>query len=260
VKKELAKFVCVSLLLAFWCGATRAGDNSTASIALSPTMADGDTLAYRVVVGSAVETRVLHVVVAYDTETMEFAGWEQGDFLENVFQIGPRVNNTSGTVLIALGVSAATDNTSGDMGTLRFVRTAPGQPQVGILEAAFVDSNHEEDWIIEDSGQIEFAPPAQADLDVPVRFAFRSVTPNPIASRTAVNFDIPLPGAHVKIKIYDVSGREVRTLVDEHKSPGYYSKVWDTRNNGRKRVAPGIYFCRVEAGDFKDTKKMILLR
>jgi hypothetical protein len=221
-------------------------------------MAGGDTLAYRVVVGSAVETRVLHLVVAYDTETLRFAGWEQGNFLENAFQIGPRVNSISGTVLMALGVSEATDNTSGDMGTFRFVRTAPGQPQVAILEAAFVDSNHEEDWIIEDEGQIEFAPPVSAD--VPVRFAFRSVTPNPIASRTAVNFDIPRPGAHVRIKIYDVSGREVRTLVDEHKAPGYYSKVWDTRNNGQKGVAPGIYFCRVEAGDFKGTKKMILLR
>jgi len=64
----------------------------------------------------------------------------------------------------------------------------------------------------------------------------------------------------VRIRIYDVQGRVVRTLADSHRAAGYYSEVWDLTNAAGQRVAPGVYFCRMEAGSFRDTKKVVLLQ
>jgi hypothetical protein len=59
--------------------------------------------------------------------------------------------------------------------------------------------------------------------------------------------------------MYDVTGRVARTLVNTHKPPGWYSETWDLLNDRGQRVAPGIYFCRMEAGEFKETRKIVLV-
>ena len=81
-----------------------------------------------------------------------------------------------------------------------------------------------------------------------------------MSSHTTVRFEIPRPGARVNVRIYDVQGRAVRTLANEHKAAGYYFEAWDLVDDHGLRVAPGIYFCRMVAGDFKATKKIVLLR
>jgi flagellar hook assembly protein FlgD len=56
-----------------------------------------------------------------------------------------------------------------------------------------------------------------------------------------------------------VNGRLVRSLVDGQRAAGDHSVSWDLRNDDGRPVAPGIYFCRMEAGAFRDTKKVVLL-
>ncbi|MFQ6092079.1 MAG: FlgD immunoglobulin-like domain containing protein, partial [bacterium] len=65
---------------------------------------------------------------------------------------------------------------------------------------------------------------------------------------------------HVILKIYNILGQEVRTLVDEVKEPGYYTVTWDGRNERGDEVPSGVYFYRMTAGDFTDTKRMVVMK
>ena len=62
------------------------------------------------------------------------------------------------------------------------------------------------------------------------------------------------------LKIYNILGQEVRTLVNTRQEAGYKSIVWDGLNNYGARVASGVYIYRIEAGDFVKAKKMILMK
>jgi len=83
--------------------------------------------------------------------------------------------------------------------------------------------------------------------------------PNPFNPSTTIQYSIPtdkehlLSSTNVTLKIYDILGREIATLVDEQQKPGIYSVKWDAVNN-----PSGIYFYRLVVGNFSQTKKMIL--
>lgn len=72
----------------------------------------------------------------------------------------------------------------------------------------------------------------------------------------SATIDYSLPEkAHVKLDIYNILGQKVETLVDEQKEPGYHSVTWDASD-----VASGIYFYKLQAGEFTQTKRMTLLK
>lgn len=83
--------------------------------------------------------------------------------------------------------------------------------------------------------------------------------PNPFNPQTTIAFSIK-DGASVGLTIYDVAGRRVRELVDEHRAPGAYRIVWDGRSDSGSQVASGVYFYKLVAGSFTDTKKMTILK
>ena len=66
--------------------------------------------------------------------------------------------------------------------------------------------------------------------------------------------------AQVRLRIYDVSGRLVRTLVDGARGTGEHFERWNGTDSSGRSVASGVYFYRLEAGSFVETKKMVLLR
>jgi hypothetical protein len=78
--------------------------------------------------------------------------------------------------------------------------------------------------------------------------------PNPFNPSTSIRFNIPKL-SHAKLVVYDVVGREVVTLVNEMKQPGSYEAVFNAEN-----YSSGVYFFRLEAGDFTDVKKMVLIK
>jgi hypothetical protein len=83
--------------------------------------------------------------------------------------------------------------------------------------------------------------------------------PNPFNPNTTIRFTIPKDG-HVDLTIYDVAGRRVRNLVNAKKRANFYKIEWDGTNNTGDRVASGVYFYRLVAGKFSQTKKMIMLK
>ncbi|MFQ5585195.1 MAG: FlgD immunoglobulin-like domain containing protein, partial [Calditrichia bacterium] len=64
----------------------------------------------------------------------------------------------------------------------------------------------------------------------------------------------------VSIKVYDLTGREIKTLINEPMQPGRYSVKWDGTNNRGISVAGGVYIYRMVAGDFVQTRKMVLMK
>ncbi len=83
--------------------------------------------------------------------------------------------------------------------------------------------------------------------------------PNPFNPTATIRFEIARP-QHVRLNIYDIRGRLVRTLVDELRQANSYEVVWDGTNNRGGAVASGVYFYRMTAGGFVQTHKMMLLK
>jgi flagellar hook assembly protein FlgD len=83
--------------------------------------------------------------------------------------------------------------------------------------------------------------------------------PNPFNPSTSIRLDMKERGV-VTLKIYNVAGELVRTLVNGVKDAGAYSLAWDGRNDSGSNVASGIYFYQMETKGFSETKKMVLLR
>lgn len=82
--------------------------------------------------------------------------------------------------------------------------------------------------------------------------------PNPFNPTTTIRFDLPR-AVHVKLCVYNVKGALVSTIVDQHMLEGRKEISWSATDNRGKSVASGIYFYRLIAGDFVQTKKMVLL-
>ncbi len=95
--------------------------------------------------------------------------------------------------------------------------------------------------------------------DLPETFELSQNYPNPFNPTTSFDYSVP-SSSHVSIAIYNSNGQVTSTLVDGVKSAGLYTANWDGTNNNNQAVASGIYFYRIESGDFSETKKMVLLK
>ena len=83
--------------------------------------------------------------------------------------------------------------------------------------------------------------------------------PNPFNPETTIRYELA-SSSHVSLRVYDVGGAEVRTLVDANKAAGSYALQWNGRDNKGNAVSSGVYFYRISAGSFSDVRKMTLLK
>jgi hypothetical protein len=90
--------------------------------------------------------------------------------------------------------------------------------------------------------------------NTPKEFSLKQNFPNPFNPSTNIQFDFPKDN-FITIKIYDILGKEVYTLVNEFKQAGRYSVAFDARN-----LSSGIYYYTLISGNFKDTKRMVILK
>ena len=94
---------------------------------------------------------------------------------------------------------------------------------------------------------------------LPTAFSLRQNYPNPFNPTTEVHFDVPTR-SHVRIEIYNVLGHRVETLVNEEMGAGSYVRMWDGTNSRGSAVSSGVYLYKMTAGDFTESKKMIMLK
>jgi fibronectin type 3 domain-containing protein len=84
--------------------------------------------------------------------------------------------------------------------------------------------------------------------------------PNPFAVGTTLAYTVPAAGADVTLRVYDVGGRLVRTLVDDYQDGGAYRLLWTGVDEAGHKVASGVYFCRVSIGKWRRSRKLVVLR
>lgn len=90
-------------------------------------------------------------------------------------------------------------------------------------------------------------------------FALEQNYPNPFNGTTTISYSVAM-SSHVDIRIFDTAGRLVKVLESSEKAPGKYSVVWRGKDLRGKSVASGVYFCRIKAGKFRQTRKVVYLR
>ncbi|HMQ70779.1 MAG TPA: T9SS type A sorting domain-containing protein, partial [Ignavibacteria bacterium] len=94
----------------------------------------------------------------------------------------------------------------------------------------------------------------EVNIGTPSAYALSQNYPNPFNPSTTINFDLPTDG-NVSLKLYDMSGKEVATLVNEVRAAGYYSV-----NFNASQLTSGVYFYSISADNFTATKKMLLVK
>lgn len=93
----------------------------------------------------------------------------------------------------------------------------------------------------------------------PSEFSLSQNYPNPFNPTTNFQFSLS-KSSHVKIEIFNMIGQKVKVLVDEDMKPGVYSADWNGRDENGNSVSSGIYFYRMQSGEYTDTKKMVLMK
>jgi len=111
-----------------------------------------------------------------------------------------------------------------------------------------------------DMGAYEYFIALGVDNDgLPTSYMIHQNYPNPFNPVTTLRYDLP-EDALVNIAIYDMMGRQIRTLISTQHSAGYKSVQWNATNDAGSPVSAGLYFYMIQAGDFKQTKKMMLVK
>jgi hypothetical protein len=192
----------------------------------------------------SVEFDVLHDTGALEFDSVVAAGLTSG------WALAERVSADS--IIVALAGSASFTG-DGRIATLTFNKKkyAPGVPVAFPLVKldAVLFNEGTPAAVIEDKDYNEEI----------VAFGLGPVSPNPFTGRTAIAYALPA-ASHVSLNIYDVNGRLVRTVVDADMEAGTHRATWDGTDDRGHRVARGMYFCRMAAGEFSATGKVVLLQ
>jgi hypothetical protein len=107
---------------------------------------------------------------------------------------------------------------------------------------------------IDFDGSFEYSNIVEVEINFPDEFSLSQNYPNPFNPSTTIKYSIP-SSEFVKLKVFDVLGNEVATLVNEEKPKGIYKVDFNGAN-----LSSGIYFYTLQAGQFSETKKLILMK
>lgn len=95
---------------------------------------------------------------------------------------------------------------------------------------------------------------------VPQQYTLSQNFPNPFNPETSIQYTVPLKTQPVKLVVYDMLGRHIKTLANENKSPGTHAVRWDATNEQGITVGSGLYFYRIQIGEFSQVRKMMFVR
>jgi hypothetical protein len=168
------------------------------------------------------------------------------------------VHHLNGITTVHLNQKAYTDSWA-SLGMFSFAAGDSGYLQLGdgssigskplIIDAAY--------WTYIDT--VTVSVPDMSNSDMPGNYSLAQNYPNPFNPSTTIDFSIAKAG-YVSLKIYDILGNEIKTIVNGFTSAGNHSAEWDGTNSSGTTVGAGLYFYRLQAGTFSESRKMILLK
>jgi hypothetical protein len=203
------------------------------------------------VTGGGEHVKAIHARVAYDAAALALTSVEPGALLGDAPSFFRHLdeNGTAGVhaAVLGRGWTLAGD---GEVARLRFI--GHGSAALALGDLRDLDNRHLGD------------PPAPTGVDpaaapLPTHVELLPARPNPFNPSTLIQFRLPTAGK-VRLRIYDVAGHLVRTLVDEPAAAGDHRVVWDGRRDGGRSVGSGVYVVQLIAGGDEHTAKLQLLK
>ena len=194
------------------------------------------------------------LVVEYDPQVFRFVEVDETASVLRTDSGQPLLltQEDAGQVLVVAGQAGRGASVEGLLAQLRF---APLSPEaVGSFRIGQATVRDERGQLVQ--------PQQLAQIEArwePQVFALQPNYPNPFNPSTTISYQLPARTA-VQLDIYDVLGQKVRTLVASEQAAGHYKVAWDSRNERGLSVAAGVYFYRLEAGEFSHTRKLLLLK
>ena len=241
------------------------GDNSSAALELralfdtQERMMPGDEIGFEVVVRDLEDLAGYELRLRYDQQALRILPGK----------------TTRGEVFSGNRRGAVFEARQGDDGELRIISS-----RIGKEWAAAGDASLAELWFKVSDGNVEDAievaeglllnpeyQPARvrwhgslADLLLPAQVELDQNYPNPFNPSTSIPFALPNTPGDVRLEIYNVIGQRVRTLMAGPMDSGLHTVVWNGRDDAGRAVGAGLYFSILEAGEFTQTRKMLLLK
>lgn len=199
-----------------------------------------------------------HEWIYGENEPTYTVGWHgthvSGDIYRVSLTINQAVNSnpTFFTMPVQIKVNTSLGDTTvtlfNDAQTQNFQFQVTGEPQSIVFDPG--------NWILKNNTTIIVG--VEPEIPLPKQFSLEQNYPNPFNPSTTIQYEVPKT-SKVILKVYDITGKEIRTLVDGTLSPGLKSVVWDGRNDHDQPVSSGIYIYRLQAENRVQSKKMILL-
>ena len=141
--------------------------------------------------------------------------------------------------------------TSSDLRAIDIAQTAGGDKYAW---STYRSNNHRDGYY-----DITLASVSSSNEIIPADYSLGNNYPNPFNPITRISYGLP-KDSKVRITVYDINGRVVNLLVDNDEPAGQRSIIWNGKNDAGMAVAAGLYFYRMQAGNFHQTNKMILLK
>jgi hypothetical protein len=154
----------------------------------------------------------------------------------------------SGTgVILNIPFALSSDAASGDSALLHISSLILSDQNAKVIPSKAVDE------------YIHFNTPGTQEKPFIKKFGISSISPNPVIGTVNIVYSIPAT-AHTSLKIYDSAGKLVRILIDEISEPAYYSTTWNANDNYGNKITSGTYFIKFATGNYKATRKLVLMR
>ncbi|MBD3366840.1 MAG: hypothetical protein GF405_01545 [Candidatus Eisenbacteria bacterium] len=202
--------------------------------------------------GNAGEVKGLTASIGYDPTEVEFVGARLADDMSSpiapVFFWSEPGENSVAIDLAVLG-TGMTIGGSGEVAVLNF------RPLGDEFDVRFDDA----DLRGADNNDLEAELKGYSSSVTPKAFRLAQNSPNPFNPVTSIAYDVP-EEARVTIRVYDVTGRVVRTLVDRECDAGRHVVSWDGEDDRGDAVGSGVYFCTMNAPGYRGERKMLLLK
>ena len=112
---------------------------------------------------------------------------------------------------------------------------------------------------IDFDGTFEYSPEVEVTIGLPEKFTLEQNFPNPFNPSTTIRFSLPKEG-NVRLSIYNVLAEEVAVLINDKLEAGYHEIQWNGTDMNNKVLPTGVYFYRIDAGDYVDVKKMLFIK